>query len=75
MIKIKNINLTNFFTFFLSDSNHNVRKACLISLDHLRMKAQNSQITYLKSKNILPLFYHFLQDPSGEIREVIIKKK
>jgi hypothetical protein len=42
----------------------------VISLDQLRMKSQNSQITYLKSKNILPLFYHFLQDPVAEIREV-----
>lgn len=49
-----------------------VRKACLITLEKLRMKAHSNNITYLKSKNILPLFYYFLQDPSQEIKSVKI---
>ena len=48
-----------------------VRKACLATLEKLRVKAQNNNITYLKPKNILPLFYYFLQDGSNQIREVI----
>ena len=47
-----------------------VRKACLITLERLRSKAQDNNITYLKSKNILPLFYYFLQDSSQELRTV-----
>ena len=47
-----------------------VRKPCLITLEKLRMRAQANNITYLKSKNILPLFYYFLQDPSQEMRTV-----
>jgi len=47
-----------------------VRKPCLITLEKLRTKAQVNNITYLKSKNILPLFYYFLQDPSQEMRTV-----
>jgi len=49
-----------------------VRKACLATLEKLRIKAQNNNITYLKSKNILPLFYYFLQDVDHEIRTVFI---
>ena len=51
-----------------------VRKACLITLERLRMKSQANNITYLKSKNILPLFYYFLQDPAQEMRTVIYLK-
>ena len=47
-----------------------VRKACLGTLSKLRMRSQKSEITYLKSKSILPLFYYFLQDSHNEIREV-----
>lgn len=49
-----------------------VRRACLNTLQILREKAQDSNITYLKNKNILPLFYYFLQDSSAEIREVAV---
>lgn len=47
-----------------------VRKASLGTLSKLRSRSQKSEITYLKSKNILPLFYYFLQDTNSEIREV-----
>lgn len=52
-----------------SDSMLDVRKACLTTLDALRRRSNNN-ITYLKPKNILPLFYFFLQDSSQEIRNV-----
>lgn len=51
-----------------------VRKSCLITLEKLRSKSQGNNITYLKSRNILPLFYFFLQDPSSEIRDVTSDK-
>lgn len=47
-----------------------VRKACLLTLEKLRLKAHNNNITYLKSRNILPLFYYFLRDSDDEIRAV-----
>ena len=47
-----------------------VRKACLGTLSKLRVRSQKTEITYLKSKSILPLFYYFLQDSNPEIREV-----
>ena len=47
-----------------------VRRACLMTLEKLRAKAYNTNITYLKSRNILPLFYYFLQDTSNEIKTV-----
>jgi len=47
-----------------------VRKACLATLERLRVKAQSNNITYLKSRNILPLFYYFLQDIDQDIRVV-----
>jgi len=47
-----------------------VRKACLGTLNKLRTRSQKSEITYLKSKSILPLFYYFLQDLNQEIRDV-----
>ena len=47
-----------------------VRKACLMTLEKLRAKAHNTNITYLKSRNILPLFYYFLQDVSNEMKAV-----
>jgi len=50
-----------------------VRKACLITLERLRMKSQANNITYLKSKNILPLFYYFLQDPAQEMRTMALQ--
>ena len=49
-----------------------VRKACLATLERLRVKAQSNNITYLKPKNILPLFYYFLQDHAYQIREVTL---
>lgn len=48
-----------------------VRKACLVTLEKLRLKAQSNNITYLKSRNVLPLFYYFLQDVESEIRTVL----
>ena len=47
-----------------------VRRACLITLEKLRLKALSNNITYLKSRNILPLFYFFLQDVDAEIKSV-----
>lgn len=47
-----------------------VRKACLTTLETLRTRAADSNITYLKSANVLPLFYYFLQDSCADIRQV-----
>jgi len=52
-----------------------VRRACLQTLEILRNRALDSNITYLKSRNVLPLFYFFLQDTSNEIRAVKFKAK
>ncbi|EGR34180.1 HEAT repeat protein [Ichthyophthirius multifiliis] len=56
-----------------SDQMIEVRKACLQTLEVLRNRAQDSNITYLKSRNVLPLFYFFLQDSSSEIRKIAIE--
>ncbi|KAL4445474.1 hypothetical protein ABPG74_004548 [Tetrahymena malaccensis] len=56
-----------------SDKMIEVRKACLQTLEILRNRAQDSNITYLKSRNILPLFYFFLQDSSPEIRQLALQ--
>jgi len=53
-----------------ADSMVQVRKACLLTLEKLRLKAHNNNITYLKSRNILPLFYYFLRDSDDELRAV-----
>lgn len=56
-----------------SDQMIQVRKTCLITLEKLRARANANNITYMKSRNILPLFYYFMQDASNEIRDVIVK--
>jgi hypothetical protein len=55
------------------DSMIQVRKACLGTLERLRARAHNTNITYLRARNILPLFYFFLQDAAPELRTVAIQ--
>ncbi len=45
-----------------------VRKACLISLDKLRIQARDA-VTYLKPRHLLPFFYQFLTDPDNGARK------
>eukprot|EP01017_Pseudomicrothorax_dubius_P042162 TRINITY_DN6841_c0_g1_i5.p1 TRINITY_DN6841_c0_g1~~TRINITY_DN6841_c0_g1_i5.p1 ORF type:complete len:898 (-),score=219.15 TRINITY_DN6841_c0_g1_i5:408-3101(-) len=54
-----------------SDAMIEVRRACLSTLEVLRRRSRNN-VTYLKPKNILPLFYNFLQDSAQEIRELAV---
>jgi|LakMenEpi03Aug12_release.lakeMendotaPanAssembly.Ray.scaffolds.fasta_scaffold2479826_1 hypothetical protein len=46
--------------------------SCLNTLENFREKADENNISYLKSKNVLPFYYNFLLDKSLEIRNVII---
>jgi hypothetical protein len=50
-----------------------VRALCLETLNHLRIRAKGENITYLKAKNILPLFYFYLEDASPKLREIAVE--
>jgi HEAT repeat protein len=49
-----------------------VRKECLLTLQTLSAKAK-SQVTYLKPRTILPLFYKFLRDLEPEVKEAALQ--
>ena len=56
-----------------SDENPVIRALCLECLNALRLRSTEENITYLKAKNILPLFYYFLEDPSSKLRELAVE--
>ena len=45
-----------------------VRKASLLSLDILHKKASHDEVTYLKSRHLLPFFYRCLNDKDRSVR-------
>lgn len=49
-----------------------VRKECLLTLQTLSAKSK-SQVTYLKPRTILPLFYKFLRDLDVEVKEAALQ--
>mmetsp|Transcript_12335 Transcript_12335/g.23406 ORF Transcript_12335/g.23406 Transcript_12335/m.23406 type:complete len:187 (+) Transcript_12335:2074-2634(+) len=49
-----------------------VRKECLLTLQNLSAKSK-SQVTYLKPRTILPLFYKFLRDLDIEVKEAALQ--
>jgi len=57
--------------FYLRSLVPNIRKSALYALRVLQSKS-TEEITYLKTRHILPFYYKFLRDKEAEIQSVLI---